>query len=106
MRSNRLTILGIAIVVGVGLYIVQQQTRIGALIRAGVDDRETAGAMGVDIDRLFAGMFVAGAALAGLWRRCFHLTWLLGSGHATFARLDHVYGLAAPPPGGRVVALG
>lgn len=64
--TYRLTILGFAIVVGVGLYLVQQHTRIGALIRAGVDDRETAGAMGVNIDRLFAGMFVAGAALAGL----------------------------------------
>jgi branched-chain amino acid transport system permease protein len=62
----RLFVLGLAVVVGVGLYLVQRYTRIGALMRAGVDDREMAGAMGINIDRVFAGMFVAGAALAGL----------------------------------------
>jgi branched-chain amino acid transport system permease protein len=62
----RLVILGLAVAVGVALYLVQHRTRIGAIIRAGVDDRETAAAMGINIDRVFAVMFVAGAALAGL----------------------------------------
>lgn len=64
--TYRLVVLGIAVAVGIGLYVVQNRTRIGALIRAGVDDREMAAAMGINIDRVFAGLFVAGAALAGL----------------------------------------
>ena len=64
--AYRLFILVLAVAVGLGLYALQRYTRIGAVIRAGVDDREMAGAMGIDIDRVFAGMFVGGAALAGV----------------------------------------
>jgi branched-chain amino acid transport system permease protein len=64
--AYRLFLIGLAVVVFLGLYLVQHHSRLGALIRAGVDDREIAGAMGIDIDRLFAIMFVVGAALAGL----------------------------------------
>ena len=64
--TYRVMILLLAVVVGVALYVVQRYTRVGALIRAGVDDREMAAAMGVNVDRVFAGMFVAGAAMAGL----------------------------------------
>ncbi|HXG39326.1 MAG TPA: branched-chain amino acid ABC transporter permease [Candidatus Limnocylindrales bacterium] len=64
--TYRLVVLALALVVGAGLLYIQRFTKVGALIRAGVDDREIAGAMGIDIDRVFAGMFVAGSALAGL----------------------------------------
>jgi len=64
--AYRLFLIVLAVLVFVGLYLVQHHSRLGALIRAGVDDREIAGAMGIDIDRLFAIMFVVGAALAGL----------------------------------------
>lgn len=64
--TYRIVILLLACAVGAALYVVQQHTRVGALMRAGVDDREMAGAMGINIDRVFAGMFVAGAGLAGL----------------------------------------
>lgn len=64
--TYRLFLLGLATTVGIILYLVQRHTRVGAMVRAGVDDRETAGAMGIDIDRVFTGMFVAGAALAGV----------------------------------------
>lgn len=64
--AYRIVILLLAVAVGLGLLIVQRYTRIGALVRAGVDDREMAAAMGINIDRVFAGMFVAGSALAGL----------------------------------------
>jgi branched-chain amino acid transport system permease protein len=64
--TYRLVVLAVAITVGIGLYVVQRYTRVGALIRAGVDDREMAAAMGINIDRVFAGLFVVGAALAGL----------------------------------------
>ena len=56
----------LAVVVGLGLYLVQAKTRIGAIMRAGVDDREMTGMMGINVDRVFAWMFLAGSALAGL----------------------------------------
>jgi branched-chain amino acid transport system permease protein len=64
--AYRLVVLGLAVVVGVALYLVQHRTRIGALIRAGVDDREIAEAMGINVPRVFTALFVFGAALAGL----------------------------------------
>lgn len=62
----RLFVVAVAVLVGVVLYVGLQRTRLGARIRAGVDDREIASAMGIGIDRLFVIMFVLGAALAGL----------------------------------------
>jgi branched-chain amino acid transport system permease protein len=64
--AYRLFLIVLAVAVFLGLYLVQHHSRLGALIRAGVDDREIAGAMGIDIDRLFMIMFVVGAGLAGL----------------------------------------
>jgi branched-chain amino acid transport system permease protein len=61
----RLFVIVLAVVVGLALYYVQRRTRIGAIIRAGVDDRETIQALGVDIDKVFTGVFCAGALLAG-----------------------------------------
>jgi branched-chain amino acid transport system permease protein len=63
--TYRLFVMGTAVLVGVALQLVQHRTRVGAVVRAGVDDREMAAAMGIDIDRVFAGMFVVGSALAG-----------------------------------------
>ena len=65
--AYRLFLIGLAVARrSSGLYLVQHHSRLGALIRAGVDDREIASAMGIDIDRLFTIMFVVGAGLAGL----------------------------------------
>jgi branched-chain amino acid transport system permease protein len=64
--AYRLFVVALAATVGVVLYLVQHRTRLGALIRAGVDDREVAGAMGIDVPRVFTAMFVLGGALAGL----------------------------------------
>jgi branched-chain amino acid transport system permease protein len=64
--TYRLVVLGLALAVGVVLYLVQYRTRFGSLIRAGVDDREIAEAMGINVPRVFTAMFVFGAALAGL----------------------------------------
>jgi len=62
----RLFIIVITVVIGVLLAVAQRYTRIGAMVRAGVDDREMAAATGMNVDRVFTGMFVFGAALAGL----------------------------------------
>ena len=62
----RLAILGLGLLVALGLYAVVVHTRIGMQVRAGASDRVTAQALGVDVGRLFALVFAAGAALAGL----------------------------------------
>jgi branched-chain amino acid transport system permease protein len=48
------------------LSYVMARTKVGLLIRAGVQDREMVEALGYPIRRLFVGVFVAGSALAGL----------------------------------------
>lgn len=62
----RIFVIGLAIAIGVALALVQTRTRVGAVVRAGVDDREIIGAMGVNIRWVFTGMFVVGAALAAI----------------------------------------
>jgi branched-chain amino acid transport system permease protein len=60
----------VAVVLGlllyIGLVLLFSRTRIGLLIRAGVENREMVQALGYRIQRVFVGVFVAGAALAGL----------------------------------------
>ncbi len=62
----RLFVLGVGIAVFAGLWLLLNRTRLGALIRAGVDDAEIVDAMGVDIKRVFVFTFMLGAALAGV----------------------------------------
>lgn len=62
----RLFVIGVTIVVGLALFLLQRYSTVGAIVRAGVDDRETAAAMGINIDRVFTGVFAVGALLAGL----------------------------------------
>ena len=60
----------LAVVVGLAIFAAQMgvlsRTKVGLLIRAGVQDREMVEALGYRIRRLFVGVFVAGSALAGL----------------------------------------
>ena len=58
------TVVGLAIFAGEMLIL--NRTKIGLLIRAGVENREMVEALGYRIDRLFVGVFMAGSALAGL----------------------------------------
>jgi branched-chain amino acid transport system permease protein len=62
----KVLVMGVAVVIGVALAIVQNKTRIGAIVRAGVDDREVISAMGINIRWVFTGMFIVGAALASV----------------------------------------
>jgi branched-chain amino acid transport system permease protein len=57
---------GIGLVVFAALAFTLNRTKIGLLIRAGVQDREMVESLGYRIRRLFVGVFVAGSALAGL----------------------------------------
>ena len=62
----RLFVLAVGVVMFVLLAFLLNRTRLGALIRAGVDDAETVEAIGIDIKRVFVGTFMLGAALAGI----------------------------------------
>jgi len=62
----RLFVLGAGIVIFVALMLLLQCTRLGAIIRAGVDDPEMVEASGINIRRVFLGTFLLGSALAGL----------------------------------------
>ena len=68
MIVRRLFIVAVAIglVVFIALLWVLNRTKVGLLVRAGVQDREMVEALGYRIRRLFVGVFVAGSALAGL----------------------------------------
>lgn len=61
----RLVILLIAIVIGLTLWFFLNKTRVGMMIRAGVDDRDMLTATGVNVHRVFAIVFTIGAGLAG-----------------------------------------
>jgi branched-chain amino acid transport system permease protein len=62
----RLLAVAVGVVVFVALAWTLARTKIGLLIRAGVQDREMVESLGYRIGRLFVGVFVAGSALAGL----------------------------------------
>jgi branched-chain amino acid transport system permease protein len=62
----RVAILIAAIVIGVGMWLVLNRSRLGMLIRAGVDDRDMLAASGVRIQYVFLGVFAFGAGLAGM----------------------------------------
>ncbi len=64
--TYRLFVIAFAVVVGILLQVIHHRTRIGAILRAGVDDREMVSAIGIDVDRVFAAMFLVGAVLAGV----------------------------------------
>ena len=63
--AYRLAVLLAAIVIGVGLWLFLNRTRLGMMIRAGVDDREMLAASGVNVNLVFALVFAIGAGLAG-----------------------------------------
>jgi branched-chain amino acid transport system permease protein len=66
IEKYRLLASAIGAVVFAALVWTLSRTKIGLLIRAGVQDREMVESLGYRIRRLFVGVFVAGSALAGL----------------------------------------
>jgi branched-chain amino acid transport system permease protein len=63
--TYRLVLLATAIVIGLLLWWFLNRTRVGMMIRAGVDDRGMLAASGVNVPRVFAITFAIGAGLAG-----------------------------------------
>lgn len=64
--SYRLFVIAFGLVMAVALWLLIERTRLGAIIRAGVFDAEMTAGMGINIDRVFTGVFAFGAALGGL----------------------------------------
>ena len=64
--SYRLFIIGFGLVIAGLLWWLQEGTRIGAMLRAGVDDEETARALGINVSLLFTLVFALGAFLAAM----------------------------------------
>jgi branched-chain amino acid transport system permease protein len=64
--AYRLSLLGFGLVIGLFLWWLLTRTRVGTMIRAGVDDRGMLAAAGVNVNMVFAITFALGAGLAGL----------------------------------------
>ncbi len=62
----RLFLIVLALLAGFALWIFWERSRLGAIVRACVDDRQMAAAMGIRVNVVFAIVFTVGAALAGL----------------------------------------
>lgn len=63
--NGRFFILGVSVVLALALYYLLRRTRVGAIIRAGVDDREMCSALGINVRLVFTLVFMLGALLAG-----------------------------------------
>jgi branched-chain amino acid transport system permease protein len=63
--AYRLVVIAIAIGTAIALHLLMERTRLGAMIRAGVDDMNMARAVGIPVSRLFTTVFCLGAFLAG-----------------------------------------
>ena len=61
----RIVVIGIGIVMAVALWMFQERTKLGAVLRAGVDDEEMAQGVGINMPLIFTGTFALGALLAG-----------------------------------------
>lgn len=61
----RLAIVALAVAMAAALWLLIERTRVGAMIRAGVDDAPIARAMGIKVSGLFTAVFCLGAGLAG-----------------------------------------
>jgi branched-chain amino acid transport system permease protein len=66
IEKYRLLAVVVGLVVFAVMFLVLNRTRIGLLIRAGVENRDMVEALGYRVRRLFVAVFAAGSALAGL----------------------------------------
>jgi branched-chain amino acid transport system permease protein len=61
----KLAIIALAVAFAIGLWLLLDRTRLGAMIRAGVDDPDMARVVGIRVSQLFTIVFALGAGLAG-----------------------------------------
>jgi branched-chain amino acid transport system permease protein len=61
----RIFVIVCAVAVSLLLFYGERKTKFGAIVRAGVDDRETVAALGININLIFSAVFMVGAFLVG-----------------------------------------
>jgi branched-chain amino acid transport system permease protein len=64
--AYRLFLIALGIALALVLWLVLERSRLGAMVRAGVDDAAMAAGLGANVPALFTGVFGAGVALAAL----------------------------------------
>jgi len=62
----RVFMIGMAVAIGITIWLTMEKTRMGAMVRAAVDDSEMARGVGVDTSRVSMFIFALGAFLAAL----------------------------------------
>ncbi|MCL5734106.1 MAG: ABC transporter permease [Actinobacteria bacterium] len=62
----RFFIIGVGLLMAVLLWLFQARTRVGAIVRAGMDNREVVGTVGINLKVVFTGIFALGSVVAGL----------------------------------------
>jgi branched-chain amino acid transport system permease protein len=65
-RTYSLFLIAVGFLIVCGIWLAFERTRIGAQIRATVDNRRMAEALGINVDRLFTITFAFGSGMAGL----------------------------------------
>jgi len=66
IETYRLFALFVGLAIALAMHLFLTRTRLGLVVRAGVEDREMIQALGYHIRRVFIGVFMAGTALAGV----------------------------------------
>ncbi len=64
--KSRLAIIFIGLILAVVLWWVQEKTRLGAMVRAGMDDKEMTMGLGVNLERVFTAVFFGASFIAGV----------------------------------------
>jgi branched-chain amino acid transport system permease protein len=65
-RTYSIFLIGVGLLIVVAIWLAFERTRIGAQIRATVDNRRMAESLGINVDRLFTITFAFGSGMAGL----------------------------------------
>jgi branched-chain amino acid transport system permease protein len=66
LGAYRLFLIAVVVAITISLHLVVAHTRVGAQLRAAVDNRDAAAGLGIPVDRVFSGSFALGSALAAL----------------------------------------
>jgi len=61
----RVAVIVVGLVLAIGLWWLQEKTRMGAIVRAGMDDKEMTMGLGINLERVFALIFFVSAFIAG-----------------------------------------
>ena len=62
---HRFTVIIVGVVICLGLWWLQEKTKVGAIVRAGMDDAEMTTGLGINLTPITIGAFFLGSALAG-----------------------------------------